>query len=588
MLTRKHYLTLPDNYLQLSADKIIGILTNQLIALDIDALDALKENANFDRSGLANTIAKELLAIVDELPDETAIDILASASTAQPLFKETSAIALLESSIRVRLQAKLQTIYECIDHQDNKAANLAARDLVAETKKLSHPLAWQLLSQALLHPLFNSHESAMTTLRHGINLEAHNRSPLSVTPTYAYLRHYEIEHANDVAKFLSNPNLVLNWLDKATALDASKLIHHFFVKDTEHYNSLVAAQGNADITQEQKDAAAVLLALVSPTQPDEHERVRLQQLADQLEQQYEHRQLKSVQASLAVLISDDVNTLQEANSHYLNLNSRNLSGCDLTGMQMRGAAMSQADLCYATLCATNLKAAQLQDANLSGADLSKASLIEANLRGSILSVATLHDTRLQGADLSYADLSLSNLRGANLTNAILEETNFQDADFFCAKDFQSELALNARLNSLQQMLVGHPYLAILRDAITNSFISHMQSQHVDNKTALKYLQLAHKHTAFSMHGELNAAKATANAVFGAGVAIANTFSTFFTKEKCLIPSHEAYAMQTPAQEKIAREISRYPMTERKSIFQRPPAPTYKPAPVPEESVRNSK
>lgn len=588
MLTRKHYLTLPENHRQLSADKIIGIITNQLIALDVDALDAQKEDAHFDRSSLANTVAKELLTIVDELPDDTAIDILASASTAQPLFKETNAIALLESSIRVRLQTRFQAIHEQTNHQDSNAANLAARNLVAETKKLSHPLAWQLLSQALLHPLFNSHELAMATLRHGINLEAHNRSPLSVTPTYAYLRQYEVEHANDVAKFLSNPNLVLNWIDKATALDASKLIHHFFVKDTEYFNHLIATQNNADTPQEQKDAATVLLALVSPTQPREQERVQLQRLAAQLEQQYEHRQLKSVQASLAVLIHEDRDTLYQANSHYLNLNSRNLSGYDLTGMQLRGAAVSQADLCYATLNTTNLKSAQLQEANLSGADLSKASLIEANLRGAILSVASLDDTKLQGADLSYADLSLCNLRGANFTNTILEETNFQDADFFSAEDFESEIAFNAQLNHIQQMLVGHAYLVTLRNAITNSLISHMRSQHIDNKTALQYLQLAHKHTVFSMHSEFNAAKATANAVFGAGIAIANTFSTFFTKDKTQIPTHEAYAMQTPAQEKIAKEISRYPATACKSIFQRPPMPTCKPAPAPEESVRNSK
>lgn len=586
MLTRKKYLTVPEDLNSYDADKILGIITSRLIDLDLEINAALNTNPALNRDKITLQIADELIEVTNDLSSSTAIDILASATTQQPLFMDTSAIIPMEDVIKARWFEKLRHDYP-IDNTDLEHARLAANELVQETKKFSHALALFILTKSCAYPLF-THPDTQTILHQGIDNESHTRSPLSLNPaTLEFVRKHQQKNPVEIDTFLHNPSWLLQWLDSANSLEASKFLHDFFVPDTELYLFIKDMQNDIHQPREQRHAARLLFALISPEPLPEGQRLLIADLLKQ-NNQFTHRQFQSIDKTLAALINGDMESIKGASGYYLNLNGWKQDAADLTAMQMRGAALNKATIHYGTLRKCNLKGAQMQQAQFSGCDFSNATLIEAKLFETDLSLCDFTAAKLQGADLRYANLALTKLRGADLTNAVMENTNLQDADFFSAEDFSDATTLTAELNHLHNMLTRHRYFLQLIDAITTSFINHTRSDHCKREDAVKFLELAHKHPLFSTHHEYNAGKTVVNAIYSASISVANTFSTFFNKEPQQITPRDAVAMETRAQEILRNEIVSYLQPEPIRMLRRPPPPTNAPVAPQAESMRNSK
>ena len=585
MLTRKKYLTIPEDLTSYDADKILGILTSRLIDLDLEIAAEAKTNKALNCNEIALQIADELIQISNDLDSNIAIDILASATTQQPLFKDTDAIRLMEDAIKARWFEKLRTDYP-INDTSIEHARFAANELVQETKKFSHALALFILTKSCAYPLFE-HPDTQTILHQGIDNESHTRSPFSLNPhTLEFVRNYQQKNPGETEAFLHNPNRVLYWLDSADPLEASRLIHYFFVPDTVLYNFVRDLQNEITQPREQRNAARLLFALISPEPLAEGQRQLIAEILDHT-QQFAHRQLLSINQALSILIQQDIQSIRSASGHYINLNGFMQDAINLSGIQLRGIAMHNAQMCYANFSKCNLKGAQMEEAKLSGTDFSNANLIEARLFQADLSLCDFTSAKLQGADLRYTNMALTTLRGADLTNTILENTCLQDADFFSADDFADAISLTQELNRLHNMLTGHKYFQQINNAITNSFLNHTRSEHCKREDAVKFLEMAYKHPLFSTHHEFNAAKVAVNAIYTASINLTNTFSTLFAKVPEQIATSDAVAMETTAQEMLRNEINRYLPASNKIITRRPPPPECAPEP-PTESMRKTK
>ncbi len=445
-----------------------------------------------------------------------------------------------------------------------------AEDLVALTRHLPHHLALNILIEASTHSLFQSTESAHIILE-GINKENYKRSPLLTGElSFHFIQQLQITNPKDVELFLVNPDMLLLWIEKASAAEISKVFQYFYHRESEylkHMRTLAEEEYKADSPAK----ALLCYTMMCPGRLSEGGAENVTKALEWLNAHEPANTYERTARSLRACINANNENIANANNCYINLNKLELPRANFEALQLHGASFKFAKMNSGIFVKSDMRGALLDKAVLINANFSHANLAGASLTNASLSHCLFDHTNLAHANLSGSDLSNAKFYHADLASTDLAHANLEHAAFFTHEHLATPAALNAELNRLHTMITGHKQEAKLRFAIISDLIVRtkpMNNSMANNNDSrmIKPLKVAYDHPICNQHKDLHAVKTGVNLVLSA-------YHSFFKPVKADTPT----IYETDEQKYLRMEIERRE-NQTAAPAERPPHPDKPPTP----------
>lgn len=350
-----------------------------------------------------------------------------------------------------------------------RKAKIIADDLVFLTRQLPHHLALNILIESLSEPLFQDHDISHVILD-GITKENYKNSTLITgEQSLDFVLKFQITNPKDVESFLKTPDWLLMWIDKASALETSRLFQQFYYPNSENFE-IIRKLAAKEYDENNPGRALLCFTLMSPSRISEIGAEYVMRALRSLDECEPVNKYERVTRSLRTCILANSESILDAKDCYINLNKIKLPNTNFTSAQLRGA---------------NFKSAEFDNCIFANADLT----------GAIFDNAVL-----TGVDFSGATLSHTSLKNANLKNA----------KFFRNEHFESPAAFKAELNRLHTMIDGHKQETMLRTIIIESLIACTR-----NPLSINFLQIADEHPFCNKHKDMQVVKVGFNLALSA-------------------------------------------------------------------------
>lgn len=439
--------------------------------------------------------------------------------------------------------------------QDNEVAT--AEDLVQLCKKLPRPLALHILFDTTKNSPFKIADARDIIIR-GIDEEDMARSPLNNgDKTCAFIKRYQVDHAEEVDYFLRNPDRLLFWLENAPALEISRLFSHYFKTGKEEltsqkeYSNHIMKMAENEIAQGKAGKATLCYSLMHRGPINEKGQPQLLAAIEAIATS-EPNKLERMLQSARVKLNPGLKEITNASGCFITTHRLNLPNTNFNKLQLDGARMTAAALHHSTFVDASLKGAELQQSTLTESDFTNAQAQGINLYHAQLVNSTFIQADLRGANLAGANLTGANLYGAALNKTIFEGANLNDVTFFSRSLFKFPDAVHAELVRLETMLKGHAYYSILHEAILNDLLTHMQSPTIAEATIIRTLEAAYHHPLFSQHQEYATLKTITNTAVSV---LPSSIVGFFWQPKDAAQLAKPY--ETKAQQAIREVLAQH-------------------------------
>lgn len=361
------------------------------------------------------------------------------------------------------------------------------RDLISALKKLPHRATTHLLAYASAQRTFTD-ETVHAEFMKAITQEKYLDSPLLKDDfSVESLEKYKLANTSQektVENFLSDPEQLLLWMNKAPATEVAKLIKTYFSRDEKnnrYTNIRKLAQDECDAAN--PGIALLCYTMICPGRLTEEGIKHIDWALARLQELERPEKFNRVIQALRVSTNPTPENIRMAGNSYLNLNKLTLPvNSRYENLKMGGGSFKDASLDYLKLNGSSFTKAMLDNASIKGAELIKTDFSQASLRGANLSLSVFTGADLRGTDLTNADLGNAQMQGADLTGAILENTKLDGVEFF-KRDMNPSANPNAFSNELSlllKMVTYHKYEVQLRDAILNDVIRYAKTLDIVN------------------------------------------------------------------------------------------------------------
>lgn len=450
-----------------------------------------------------------------------------------------------------------------------KMKSAIALDLVNLARILPPNRCLNILIEASRHTLFTN-TPAHQIITSAITRETLYRSPMIVSEhTLGSVMLHKQNHPMDVDNFLKHPELLLIWINHAPALETSRLLKHFYQRDSRYYLHMLAA-AKQEIAAGQPAKAVLCMALMNVNRPAAEDISNIEKAITWLAAIEPAGSYENIFTSLQVYLYPTIDNLNKAGGRYINANSLELCGVKFIAHDFRGARLKHAKLDCQSLTNINFTGACLDNAALSGTDLTGTNLTDASLVNANLSFSLLANTNLNGADFSSADLSYADLTRANLKNAKFDNANFDSSEFMSSSNFHDPLAFEAELDRLQDILTQHRNETRLRTAIIWNIIQFTRKSAIDTATAITILKAAHAHPISKQHQPIQVLKASADFVVNyAQAACKNLFFKTALPPLPVIETDEAKLLRLEYEKQEAQHAAAHPASTPAAITSAP-------------------
>lgn len=389
--------------------------------------------------------------------------------------------------------------------------HLPADELIGAVKKLPHEKALSILIDALQADICKD-KSSRALILDAINYEKLFSSPfitqhLSVDDIKKQAR----TNSKETSQFFANPDLLLLWMNRASALEVSNFIQTWFPTNSSRYKNILIL-ANSEFHQSLPGKALLCFAIINPMPVNENGKKKLLEAIARIKTLDPREPFDRVEKSIHACIQRTENVIAKSDGVYLKLNNLILITSNLSKLNMEGASLNNAQLDYSTITETNFSHASLQHASLTGCKLDESNFYRTNLTDANLTLATFANANLEHANLTNADLSGANLQGASIRHANLTNCKLDFTEFFNRQRLNKIPFIKVELNRLQQMIEGNAHESMLRETILSDLLSLTHLDDIETSKKIALLKIAYHHELFNRHDDLHTYKHTANAI----------------------------------------------------------------------------